>query len=109
MQLAFDLRAAHLRDVVKGRGGFIQRLRSENLGGEEAEERRRDGGSDAWHKTARELRQRGSDYRCCIPALAGFVSPQSIAPDGAKIFREARARAKDFFRAATDVDSRVRV
>jgi len=24
-------------------------------------------------KSARELRQGGSDYRCCIPALAGFV------------------------------------
>jgi len=24
-------------------------------------------------KPARELRQGGSDYRCCIPALAGFV------------------------------------
>src|SRR3954463_13328890 len=35
-------------------------------------------------KSARELRQRGSNYRCCIPALAGFVSPQSIAPDGTK-------------------------
>jgi len=33
-------------------------------------------------KPARELRQGGSYYRCCIPALAGFVSPQSIAPDG---------------------------
>ena len=33
-------------------------------------------------ESARELRQGGSDYRCCIPALAGFVSPQSIAPDG---------------------------
>ena len=37
-------------------------------------------------KSARELRQGGSDYRCCIPALAGFVSPQSIAPDGGRIF-----------------------
>ena len=37
-------------------------------------------------KSARELRQGGSDYRCCIPALAGFVSPQSIAPDGVRIF-----------------------
>src|SRR5439155_19666626 len=37
-------------------------------------------------KSARELRQGGSDYRCCIPALAGFVSPQSIAPGGARIF-----------------------
>ena len=36
-------------------------------------------------KPARELRQGGSYYRCCIPALAGFVSPQSIAPDGAGI------------------------
>jgi len=33
-------------------------------------------------KSARELRQGGSYYRCCIPALAGFASPQSIAPDG---------------------------
>jgi hypothetical protein len=39
-------------------------------------------------KSARELRQKGSNYRCCIPALAGFVSPQSIAPDGAKISRK---------------------
>ncbi len=39
-------------------------------------------------KSARELRQGGSNYRCCIPALAGFVSPQSIAPDGAKISRK---------------------
>ena len=36
-------------------------------------------------KPARELRQEGSYYRCCIPALAGFVRPQSIAPDGAQI------------------------
>ena len=36
-------------------------------------------------KPARELRQGGSNYRCCIPALAGFVSPQSIAPDGGEI------------------------
>src|SRR5437763_5817745 len=36
-------------------------------------------------KPARELRQGGSDYRCCIPALAGFVSPQSIAPDGKRM------------------------
>jgi hypothetical protein len=36
-------------------------------------------------KSARELRQEGSYYRCCIPALAGFVSPQSIAPDGNRI------------------------
>jgi hypothetical protein len=36
-------------------------------------------------KSARELRQGGSDYRCCIPALAGFVSPQSIAPDGKQV------------------------
>ena len=36
-------------------------------------------------KSARELRQKGSNYRCCIPALAGFVSPQSIAPDGEKV------------------------
>src|SRR5439155_21836540 len=36
-------------------------------------------------KSARELRQGESDYRCCIPALAGFVSPQSIVPDGNEI------------------------
>src|SRR5262249_57789604 len=36
-------------------------------------------------KPARELRQGGSYYRCCIPALAGLVSPQSIAPDGERI------------------------
>src|SRR6266404_3273176 len=44
-------------------------------------------------KSARELRQRRSDYRCCIPALAGFVSPQSIAPDGRKTFVQDLDRA----------------
>src|SRR5439155_7789397 len=44
-------------------------------------------------KSARELRQGGSDYRCCIPALAGFVSPQSIAPDGEQIFSQESQRA----------------
>ena len=39
-------------------------------------------------KSARGLRQGGSNYRCCIPALAGFVSPQSIAPDGTKTYRK---------------------
>jgi hypothetical protein len=40
-------------------------------------------------KSARELRQGGSNYRCCIPALAGFVSPQSVAPDGTETYRKA--------------------
>jgi len=44
-------------------------------------------------KSARELRQGGSDYRCCIPALAGFVSPQSIAPDGGQILLQTLDRA----------------
>src|SRR5204863_6724837 len=44
-------------------------------------------------KSARELRQGGSDYRCCIPALAGFVSPQSIAPDGGQILLQHWRRA----------------
>jgi hypothetical protein len=44
-------------------------------------------------KSARELRQGGSDYRCCIPALAGFVSPQSIAPDGGQILLQTFDRA----------------
>src|SRR5204862_7439660 len=44
-------------------------------------------------KSARELRQGGSDYRCCIPALAGFVSPQSIAPDGKQTFSQESQRA----------------
>src|SRR6516164_9124677 len=33
-------------------------------------------------KAIRGLRQRRAYYRCCIPALAGFVSLRSIAPDG---------------------------
>src|SRR5438309_10587544 len=49
-------------------------------------------------KSARELRQGGSDYRCCIPALAGFVSPQSIAPDGKRLFAKDRRRAIGFSR-----------
>ena len=47
-------------------------------------------------KSARELRQGGSDYRCCIPALAGFVSPQSIAPDGNRLFSKVARRAIGF-------------
>jgi hypothetical protein len=43
----------------------------------------------AKEKSARELRQGGSNYRCCIPALAGFVSPQSIAPDGKETYPQA--------------------
>ncbi len=31
-------------------------------------------------KSTRELRQREADYRCCIPALAGFAGSQSIVP-----------------------------
>ena len=44
-------------------------------------------------KPARELRQGGSYYRCCIPALAGFARPQSIAPDGERICSQGRQRA----------------
>ena len=47
----------------------------------------------ALNKSARELRQGGSNYRCCIPALAGFVSPQSIAPDGKQISMQDRHNA----------------
>lgn len=36
---------------------------------------------------ARELRQRGAECRCCIPALAGFVRLQSIVPGTANIER----------------------
>ena len=31
---------------------------------------------------ARDMRQKGSNYRCCLPALAGFARPQSASPDG---------------------------
>ena len=37
--------------------------------------------------SVRELRQRRAYYRCCIPALAGFVSHRSIAPDGFSTIR----------------------
>jgi len=47
-------------------------------------------------KSARKLRQGGSDYRCCIPALAGFVSPRSTAPDGTPSFAQDRHRAIGF-------------
>jgi hypothetical protein len=42
-------------------------------------------GTDTAHfpgGAVRGLRQRRAYYRCCIPALAGFVSQRSIAPDG---------------------------
>ena len=54
-------------------------------------------------KSARELRQGESDYRCCIPALAGFVSSQSIAPDGEKISSQDRHRAIAFSKHRTVV------
>ena len=59
-------------------------------------------------KPARELRQGGSYYRCCIPALAGFASPQSIAPDGTEIssYQKGCATRK---RGARLMVSRVRV
>ena len=37
---------------------------------------------EPFRSSVRELRQRRAYYRCCIPALAGFVSHRSIAPDG---------------------------
>ena len=49
-------------------------------------------------KSAREPRQGGSDYRCCIPALAGFVRPPSIAPDGEEKFAQDRHRAIGFLK-----------
>jgi hypothetical protein len=55
-------------------------------------------------RSARELRQGGSDYRCCIPALAGFVSPQSIAPDGKHIFQQDRHHAMDFCKRIARID-----
>src|SRR5947207_9360505 len=54
----------------------------------------------ALNKSARELRQGGSNYRCCIPALAGFVSPQSIAPDGEGSSAQDRHRAIEFYDSA---------
>ena len=57
----------------------------------------------AKRKSARELRQGGSDYRCCIPALAGFVSPQSIVPDGKRIFPQPRHHAITFCRKEIEV------
>ncbi len=41
-------------------------------------------GSKLEYKTgaARDMRQKGSNYRCCLPALAGFARPQSASPDG---------------------------
>src|SRR2546430_3621686 len=51
-------------------------------------------------KSARELRQGGSNYRCCIPALAGFVSPQSKAPDGEGSSAQDRHRAIEFYDSA---------
>ena len=71
------------------------RLNFEELHGRMARPARR---SRPTKKSARELRQRGSNYRCCIPALAGFVSPQSIAPDGEQIFLQDRYRAIAFYR-----------
>src|ERR1700720_2630863 len=57
-------------------------------------------------KSARELRQEGSNYRCCIPALAGFVSPQSIAPDGDKQFAARSTSCNRVLWSAAFVDSR---
>ncbi len=60
-------------------------------------------------KSARELRQRRSDYRCCIPALAGFVSPQSIAPDGGKTFAQDHHRATATRETDNDIVTSLRI
>ena len=49
------------------------------------EEQEEHGSQVSWfkvrgQKNTRELRQREADYRCCIPALAGFAGSQSIVP-----------------------------
>ena len=59
----------------------------------ESEEAQARGSRYSIKKPARELRQGGSYYRCCIPALAGFASPHSIAPDGERISSQGRQRA----------------
>jgi len=44
----------------------------------------------------------GANYRCCLPALAGFVSPHSMGPDAENVaarflrYRD-KARRRDFF------------
>ena len=60
-------------------------------------------------KSARELRQRRSDYRCCIPALAGFVSLQSIAPDGGKTFAQDHHRATATRETDNDIVTSLRI
>src|SRR5436190_18117071 len=60
-------------------------------------------------KSASELRQRRSDYRCCIPALAGFVSPQSIAPDGGKTFAQDHHRATATRETDNDIVTSLRI
>ena len=42
---------------------------------------------------ARSLRQRGSNYRCCLPALAGFARPQSASPDGLRTMNPLRGNS----------------
>src|SRR5258708_31696748 len=48
-------------------------------------------------RSVRELRQRRTYYRCCIPALAGFVSHRSIAPDGFVNIRMDRSSEQRLF------------
>jgi hypothetical protein len=48
-------------------------------------------------KAARELRQGKSDYRCCLPALAGFVCLQSVVPDGGPNMRKAGRKTNVLF------------
>src|ERR1700688_5282985 len=55
-------------DYVQAERGFENKRRRERGRSEEG--------------AVRGLRQRRAYYRCCIPALAGFVSQRSIAPDG---------------------------
>src|SRR3954471_19702130 len=78
--------ARFLNDGGEARGLDLEQLHSERVSI----------GAKRKKKSARELRQGGSDYRCCIPALAGFVSPQSIVPDGTRLFPKDRERATGF-------------
>jgi len=65
---------------------FKERELATHFSHEEQEEKQVERGSQvSWfnvrrQKNTRELRQREADYRCCIPALAGFAGSQSIVP-----------------------------
>lgn len=81
------------QDNIHDKGGQANHTRPDRTTGNPEKARFFPGGG----RSARELRQRRSGCRCCIPALAGLACPQSIAPGGLNLPVGREESMADFF------------